>query len=210
MVDNNNQEEGRQERKKRELREKIVQVAVHLFNEQGFYNTTMEQIAETADVSRKTLYNYFPVKEAIADAYIREISMGLAQEKIESILKLPDTRSRLLAALTNAYSWVEQNLELTRVVLGYRMKADYQAPPGEKTKTGTQSLVEAILTQGQENGQIKQDFSVEMMVRYIDLLRGSLTWGWLKEPGKSYLPEAMEKLVDLVLYGASADGRQAL
>jgi len=204
-----NQEEGRQERKKREQREKIIQVAVDLFNNQGFYNTTMEQIAEAADVARKTLYNYFPVKEAIADAYLRQISIGLAEENFEAVQQMPDTQSRLLAALTNAYGWAEKHPELTRVVLGYRMRADYQAPLAEREKTGTQSIVEAILTQGQQNGEIRDDFSVEMMLMYIDLLRGSITWSWLKEPGQFDLPRAMEKLVDLVLHGASAKKNNA-
>lgn len=205
----NSAEESRQERKKRELRERIVQTAVELFQEQGFYNTTMEQIAEVADVARKTLYNHFPVKEAIADSYLRDISNGLAQESFESLQRLPDTKSRLVAALTATYSWAEKNPELTRVVLGYRMKYDYQKPLAERPKTGTQNIVEAILTQGQENGEIRKDFSVELLMMYVDLLRGSITWGWLHEPDKFDMTEAMEKMVDLVLHGASTDKRQA-
>lgn len=58
----------------------------------------MEQIAEESDVARKTLYNHFPVKEAIVDEYVRDISRGLAQEAQEILQNLPDTRSRLLAA----------------------------------------------------------------------------------------------------------------
>ncbi|MGE5398452.1 MAG: TetR/AcrR family transcriptional regulator, partial [Chitinophagales bacterium] len=146
----NNGTEGRQERRKRELREKIIKVAVELFEKQGFYNTTMEQIAEAADVARKTLYNYFPVKEAIADVYLRDISMGLARENLESLQKLPDTKSRLLAALKHTYGWVENNPELTGVVLGYRMKVSCETPVDQQVKTGTQSVLENILTQGQQ------------------------------------------------------------
>jgi len=201
-------EVSRQERKKRELREKIIQVAVELFNEQGFNNTTMEQIAETADVARKTLYNYFPVKDAIADAYLRKVSVGLADENLESIQRLPDIYSRLVAALINSYSWAENNPELTQVVLAYRMKTNYQYPPEASLKTGTQSIVEAILTQGRENGEIRSDLSVELMLMYIDLLRGAVTWGWLKDPDQYNLPEAMEKVVDLVLHGASTEQKR--
>lgn len=199
-----NQEEGRQERKKREQREKIIQVAADLFNRQGFYHTTMEQIAEAADVSRKTLYNYFPVKEAIADVYLSQISVGLAEKNSEAVLQLPDTQSQLAAALTNAYGWVEEHPELTRVVLGYRMKKDDQVPMAERNQTGTQSIVEAILTRGQQNGEIRNDFPVELLLMFFDLLRGSLTWWWLKDPSQFDLPRAMENLVDLVLHGAGA------
>ena len=108
--------EGRMERKKRDLRQKIINVAMKLFEQQGFSNTTMEQIAEAADVARKTLYNYFPEKEAIANEYVKDISNGLAQEALVKLQNLPDTRSRLLSALHNAYGWVEINAELTGIV----------------------------------------------------------------------------------------------
>jgi hypothetical protein len=47
--------EGRMERKKRELRQKIINVAMKLFEQQGFSNTTMEQIAEAAGKRSTTI-----------------------------------------------------------------------------------------------------------------------------------------------------------
>ena len=195
--------EGRMERKKRELRQKIITAAVALFKQQGFDNTTMEQIAEAADVARKTLYNYFPVKEAIADAYLRDISMGLAQESFESLQRLPDTRSRLLAALNNTYGWAEKNPELTGIAFGYRMKVTYILPRSEQEETGTQSVIAAIIRQGQETGEIRADLSIQQMLMFIDLLRGAMTMDWLNDTSKYELHEEIEKLVDLILYGVS-------
>lgn len=200
-------EESRMERKKRELRQKIVSIAANLFAEQGFANTTMEQIAEAADVARKTLYNYFPVKEAIADAYLREISAGLARENLETIKKLPDTESRMLAALNNTYGWLEKNPELAGVVLRYRMQTSAPDASSTPEKTGTQSTIYAILLQGQEAGEIRADLPVDLMVRYIDLLRGTATFEWLKDTSKHQIHDEMEKVVDLVLYGVSSRGR---
>lgn len=39
--------------------------AMALIRAYGFEETTMEQIAEEADIAKGTLYNYFPAKEAI-------------------------------------------------------------------------------------------------------------------------------------------------
>lgn len=203
MEKDNAAAEGRMERKKREVRQKIIQVAIALFNQQGFDNTTMEQIAEAADVARKTLYNYFPVKEAIADAYIREISMGLAQETFESLQRLPDTRSRLLAALNNSYGWAEKNPELTGIAFGYRMKVTYILPRSEQQETGTQRVIAAIIRQGLETGEIRADLSIQQMLMHIELLRGAVTMDWLSDPSYYVLHEEIEKMVDLVLYGIS-------
>lgn len=203
MEKDNAAAEGRMERKKREVRQKIIQVAIALFNQQGFDNTTMEQIAEAADVARKTLYNYFPVKEAIADAYIREISMGLAQETFESLQRLPDTRSRLLAALNNSYGWAEKNPELTGIAFGYRMKVTYILPRSEQQETGTQRVIAAIIRQGLETGEIRADLSIQQMLMHIELLRGAVTMDWLSDPSYYVLHEEIAKMVDLVLYGIS-------
>lgn len=55
--------EGRRERKKRETRQRISDIATGLMMERGFDAVTIAEIAEAADVSVNTVYNYFPAKE---------------------------------------------------------------------------------------------------------------------------------------------------
>lgn len=192
--------EGRMERKKKETRQKIVSVAMDLFQRQGFHNTTMEQIAEEADVARKTLYNHFPVKEAIVDEYVRGISKGFTQEAFEILQNLPDTRSRLLASLDKVYEWVEINPEITGICLGYRLKNMVQG--SEYSSGGTQSLIAEIIRLGRQAGEIRRDISVKMLVTQVDILRGAIVLEWLNDSSRSDLRKEMAKLVDLFLYGA--------
>ncbi len=203
MEMDNRSGEGRMERKKRELRQKIINVAMKLFEQQGFSDTTMEQIAEKADVARKTLYNYFPVKEAIADEYLKGISNELAQEVLVKLQNLPDTRSRLLSALDNAYGWVEVNPELTGIVLAYRFKTTYQDSGNELEERGTQRIIAEIIRQGQEAGEIRSDVRWKLLVTYIDLLRGTIVWEWLQDTSGFELREEISKMVDIVLNGIS-------
>ncbi|MGP4054880.1 TetR/AcrR family transcriptional regulator [Mycobacterium sp. 4D054] len=53
------------ERKKLRTRLAIRREAFRLFDEQGYTNTTVEQIAEAAEVSPRTFYRYFGVKERL-------------------------------------------------------------------------------------------------------------------------------------------------
>src|SRR6266508_3120114 len=53
------------ERKKARTRAAIREHAMRLFREQGFAETTVDQVAEAADVSPSTFFRYFPNKEAV-------------------------------------------------------------------------------------------------------------------------------------------------
>jgi AcrR family transcriptional regulator len=60
--------EGRRERKRRETHDRIAKVAIQLFQALGYDETTMDAIAEAADVSRRSLFHYFASKEDVAFA----------------------------------------------------------------------------------------------------------------------------------------------
>lgn len=62
--------------KQREIREKIIMTALDLFDEKGFTNTTMKQIAKQAGIGDATIYKYFPNKDKLIYAYY-----GLIAEK---------------------------------------------------------------------------------------------------------------------------------
>jgi len=55
--------EGLRERKKRERRKAISDIAMALFEERGYDAVTVAEIARAADVSEQTVFNYFPAKE---------------------------------------------------------------------------------------------------------------------------------------------------
>ncbi|MEU8273487.1 TetR/AcrR family transcriptional regulator [Microbispora bryophytorum] len=56
-------DEGLRERKKRETRQRIADVAMGLFLQRGFDNVTVAEVARAADVSVNTVFNYFRTKE---------------------------------------------------------------------------------------------------------------------------------------------------
>jgi len=61
---------GRRARRRRQRANEVYEAAVELFVERGYEKTTMEDIADRADVARASVFNYFPRKAAFLDEWI--------------------------------------------------------------------------------------------------------------------------------------------
>ncbi|MEZ5560617.1 MAG: TetR/AcrR family transcriptional regulator [Pseudomonadales bacterium] len=61
------------EKRKRRTRNALINAAAALFYEQGYEETTLEEVAERAEVHVQTLYRHFPTKEALALAPDRKV-----------------------------------------------------------------------------------------------------------------------------------------
>jgi AcrR family transcriptional regulator len=66
---------GLRESKKQHTRERIAAEAMRLFATRGFDHVTVAEVAEAAEVSEKTVFNYFPTKE---DLFFDEVPARLA------------------------------------------------------------------------------------------------------------------------------------
>ncbi|GAA3012941.1 TetR/AcrR family transcriptional regulator [Streptosporangium longisporum] len=74
--------EGLRERKKRQTRQRIHDVALGLFVERGFDHVTIAEVAAAAEVSVNTLYNYFRSKEDLVLA-----AEGTAERRLAGIVR---------------------------------------------------------------------------------------------------------------------------
>ncbi len=63
---------SKRDENKRAMEEHIYDVALNLFCEDGYKETTLIDIAQEADVSTRTLYNYFPTKESLLQKFTQE------------------------------------------------------------------------------------------------------------------------------------------
>jgi AcrR family transcriptional regulator len=103
---------GLRERKKVRTRERIREVALRLFLEQGYEATTVQQVADAAEVSLSTLFRYFPTKARmvlpadldtlIADAFraqgpdasVFDVIESAIRSSFDQILAISDAQAR--------------------------------------------------------------------------------------------------------------------
>ena len=153
---------GRREEQKRERRERIFAVAMRLFVNQGFQETTILDIAKAAKVSRGTVFNYYPYKEALL---IEHFATRL--DDLKKISGVQSPLEELYLIFASLAKFVEENRHLV-LPLSYELLN----PDPERSRKAFMSLplaemVYSLLTKAREKGLLRSDFSRERLSRTI-------------------------------------------
>ncbi len=196
---------SRTERKKEETRKKIITVAMDLFNSQGFDQTTVEQIAEEADVNKGTIYNHFPAKEAIICEFVQRIIKEQGPEALKQVMRLPDTRSRLVSVLYKALEWfhIKSDTDIFEKYATYRTQKVFQVfrDLDMSESSGFRDVLEPIIKLGIEAGEIRRDINSMIISAHLETMYSN--WGvlWVANPELFPVDEGINMIMDLFLSG---------
>jgi TetR/AcrR family transcriptional regulator, cholesterol catabolism regulator len=192
-----NETPGRRERKKRARRERIYEAARQLFLEQGYAATTVEQIAEAADVAQTTFFNHFQSKDAVLREMTGEISAHL-EAMLQQELATSDTAERRIRRFaTQALRALgateglarEVLLELLRKASGPGTALPYLASVREPFTT--------IVREGQSAGDVRRDLEPTLLAELVIGLLNTALLGWLNDPGYPF-EKRMTQFVDVI------------
>jgi AcrR family transcriptional regulator len=148
---------SRRERKKDETRHRIFHAAIDLFREKGFEQTTVDDITEKADVAKGTFFNYFRRKEAVL-AFLSETRLQAIEDNAEAFLaEARPAREKLMDLYSSAASAYEEDRELSRYVLIELMTRLFS--PTEEVVVRWHEQIVWLVTQGQENGELRRDLA---------------------------------------------------
>ncbi|HKI55642.1 MAG TPA: helix-turn-helix domain-containing protein [Trueperaceae bacterium] len=156
------------ERKKADRRQRIFDAAMRLFEDRGFQATTFDAIARAAEVSRGTVFNYFPYKEAILIEYF-----GLRLEALRQALQ--DRREQHGAAPVGELFFLFD--ALARFVESHRrlvLPLSYELlnPDPERSRAAYLALplgdlLLDVLARARQEGSVREDYSRERLARTL-------------------------------------------
>lgn len=192
---------SRVERKKEETKKKIIDVAMKLFKQNGFNATTMEQIAREVDIAKGTLYNYFPVKEAIVDEYIKRSFRDKNSERILQLEKMPDTRSRMILIFNELMKGVQANKEFFEKYIVYRMQNMVSFRVDETEKSGLYLIAIKIIELGQKSAEIRSDLPFYILEDLFEFAFIGVVKQFYIEPEKFNATESIQQCVELFMNG---------
>ncbi len=193
---------GRRERRKQEVRDRILLAAEALFLRQGFDATTVDQIADEADVAQKTFFNHFPTKqsvfEAFADARISHFQEVVAGERGRE----GSTAVRLERVFVELADRVTAMAELARDLVLHMMRASNgDGDPASQQLSTLHDAIGTLLVDGQAQGDVRDDYDVAFLA---DLVVGAycmIMIQWAKAPDypmRSRLQETARFLGDAI------------
>jgi len=190
---------NRVERKKEKTRQKIISISMNLFREQGFDSTSMEQIAREVDIAKGTLYNYFPVKEAILSEYIQRSFEDRRAERILQLRKLPDTRTRMIWILSELIAGVRAQKDVFEKYLVYQIQNMISLHRDAGVKSGIKLLAREIIVLGQENEEIRQDIPLDILLALFEFAFIEVAQEFYMKPESFDAQVAIEYIVDLFM-----------
>ena len=187
---------SRRERKKRETRQRLMEAALRLFREQGYDATTVEQIAESADVAKGTFFNYFETKEAILPA-LAEWRLGQLNEALmpeRGAPASPVARIKLALRLVAADP-------LSDPAMARRLFAAGMCHRDIRPGRALLNLLAEQVRQAQAAGEIRADLDPIYLGGVIRALFFQQVMMWHHGYRPAPLPELLDAAVDLLLDG---------
>jgi AcrR family transcriptional regulator len=143
------------ERKKLQTRAAIITRAVELFNTHGFYNTSIDDIADAADVSRGTFFNYFGYKEAVIVEFGRDLMIALTAQ-VEEQIKEDVSPERIISRIwLEVRALLEEHGEAVVVLSHELLNPDVERGVRAAQAFTLAELVAKVATNGQRSGRFR-------------------------------------------------------
>lgn len=183
-------------------RAELLSAAATVFREQGFSNTSINDIAERGGTDRATLYYYFATKQEIFDEVVSSVisdSMAFA----ERVSKSDDPPAvKLRAVMTALMRSCEENYPHAYVYVQESFSWGSDSRVAEYGKRYS-AAVRAIVQEGMDDGSFASTSSSSVVAAG---LIGMINWShtWFKPGGKQSGQQIGEAFADLVLRGLEA------
>jgi TetR/AcrR family fatty acid metabolism transcriptional regulator len=195
-------------RRENDKYQRILEAAIKVFAEQGFFQSTIAQIAKEAGVADGTIYLYFKNKDDILvqffDYKAKQVFDGFREEvnRAESAVdKLRNLVRRHLAEFQR-----DRNMAIL-----YQFETHQSSRLAEEQIKEMSNMyldiVAEIMEQGQQEGLIRKNLYLSLVKRFILGAVDEVINTWIHSGGEYDLVSMADPLVDLFIEGVGTGGK---
>ena len=149
----------------------IIQAALQLFKDKGFKETSIKSIAEAAEVSPVSIYNYFGSKDNLVALCVNDLFEEITQQAEDILNSDLDFKTKL-----------DHAFALCQEKMSQQISAYFQDKMVEDSVFSTlltraitakkRDIYRAYIHLGKEEGLIAKDLSTELVLNVMDALNG--------------------------------------
>ena len=189
---------SRRELNKRKCRARILKSSRKLFSAKGYENTTIEYVAERSEISKATLYNYFPNKESLL--------IGIAEEELDQIRHLI---AHDLKDVSSAVEKIRRVLEVFILdsipYINLSRKITYlnscETSPLYATRMDMIAIFYELVLEAQTQGGFRKELNPDDIVDIIMsiYLMAQFEWHDIDRYTPEFCREKLSRIIDAVL-----------
>lgn len=188
----------------RNTKGKIINAAWDLFYEQGYEDTTVEEIIEKSQTSKGSFYHYFEGKDSLLGSlsYIFDEEYSKLQDNLSDNMSFMD---KLLYLNSELFKVIEDRIDINLLT---RLYSTQLITKGEKhlldNKRLYYKLLKKIVAEGQKNGEFSNKMTVNEIVKLYAMSERALIYDWCLCNGEYSLCAYAKTTMPMFLSGICA------
>lgn len=188
---------NRRERRREETRQRLIEAALALMQEKPFDQVTVEEITELADVAKGTFFTYFPTKEHLLHAYIRDMTDEV-YEFLDSLQ--PENAPSQWEVLRQVMLFIAQrdshSIQITRSIMNTALQSEtLRQMLSEILQEATEHARRGFEC-GQQRGEFRTDVPPKELAHCAIQLYRLCLMEWLMERPHEPLEQIVERVLE--------------
>ena len=188
----------------RNTKGRIVASAWELFYEQGYDNTTIEDIVDRSETSKGSFYHYFEGKDALLGtlAYLFDDKY---EQLIQQIPEHMNSFDQLIYLNHELFTMIDNSIPLDLLAQLYAslLKSSGEKLLLDRNRTYYRVLRKIIL-EGQKNGEFRTDISVNDIVKAYAMCERAILYDWCVCNGEYSVSQYASGMLPILLQGIKA------
>jgi len=179
-------------------RAQVLEIAVRLFNEQGYDGTSVSSLASELGLSKAALYHHFASKEQILEIALDDALGGLESVLDGALADEGTAATRLVTVIAGAVRVLTGKLPQVTLLLRVHGNSEIERAALERRRIFDQRVAH-LVGQAQQEGALRRDIRPSVTTRLMFGMINSII-EWYRPAHTSLTPEELVDDVTRVIF----------
>jgi len=187
--------------------QKILQAAIKVFSEKGFYNSRVSEIAKEANVADGTIYLYFKNKDDILISLFEEEFAKVVRNMRTELAREKDALQKIKRFAITHLSIVSHHPHLAEVMgVEVRQSTKFMKEYVNQPFIEYLNIIRSVVIEGQEKGLLRKDLTPGVMKRALFGALDEMARYWVLSTKKKHsIDEAALQISDIFIRGMMSE-----